>query len=179
MRIHLQVIFVFLFLIHTNSYSQTILNWHTISAISKKDGVQTDSIFVFNVFYYGQSNSEADECSVSIIEIANMSCKNNEGIRVEKPVTYDHKNTMSCKINRNNNHEYLLVTVSKPMEKTIISIDYDRSVMDVIDFEASSAFDFPNMNRIKVNYIPLKSSKGYASKGIDCGKINLRTIVSK
>ena len=155
-----------------------IFNWHSVSAKSQKNGGDTSDIFIFDISYFKDLPGEKDSCRVIITEIRNTNCLSNNSAYIEKPRVMTNNDGLSCNIVRKSKKfEQAVISYVTNMETTLITLGYDRKIQEVVEFEGSTEFSFPNNEFLKIRYLPLKSKKGFADGVISCGKISLRTMV--
>jgi hypothetical protein len=160
------------------SQSNVIVNWHKVTANALRNGVEEDSLYIFDIFYTKNASS-VNECNLTISEVRNLSCRNNSSAYIEKGITRTLKDGLSCNVVKiNNKFEQAVISYSTPNETTSLTVGYDGNKNATVEFEGSTFFTFNNSERIKINYIPLKSKKGYVDKSISCGKLNFRTLES-
>lgn len=160
----------------TASVAQPIINWREITAKSVENGKKTDSLFIFNVYYHQNLPNEKDFCQMTITEIKNLKCADDNPAYIEKPKSYSSKDGLSCNvIKKQDKTEEAIISYASHMETTLIRIISDR-MNDAIDFEGNSLFSYPNNETYRVVYIPLKSHSGFTQGSISCGKISIRTL---
>lgn len=157
--------------------AQSIINWHEVTARSQKNGVDTNDIIIFNIRYTKGLSNEKDSCHMTITELKNLNCYGGNSAYIEKPRVMTSKEGLSCNVvQKNRKYEQAVISYVTNMETTLITVGYDNSIFETVEFEGSSQFSYPNMENIKIKYLPLKSKKGYVDGVIGCGKISLRTL---
>lgn len=161
------------------SYSQDtgIVNSHRVSATAVMNGVDSDSIYIFDIFYSLNFGNNNDQCSLTITEISNLSCSGNRSAYLQKPSTVTHKEGLICNaVKQSNGIEKAVIFYNTPSETTALTIGSDARTGKAVEFEGSTLLTISGVKPLKTNYTPLKGATGNVNKSIKCGKLDFRAL---